>query len=56
MERNEILKKIKQFFSIEELVCPHAYRKWGQRAWQFLDTAFLETLYFIRKDILGVPM
>ena len=25
-------------------------------AWQFLDTAFLETLYVIRKDILGVPM
>lgn len=56
MERNEILKKIKQFFSIEELVCPHAYRKWGQRAWQFLDTDFLETLYVIRKDILCVPM
>ena len=52
MERTEILKMIKQFFSIEELVCPHVYRKWGQRAWQFLDTDFLYTLYIISKDIL----
>jgi hypothetical protein len=56
MERKDLITKIRQFFSIEELVCPHVYRKWGQRSWQFLDTAFLETLYVIRKDILGVPM
>ena len=56
MERKDLITKVRQFFSIEELVCPHAYRKWGQRAWQFLDTDFLETLYVIRKDILGVPM
>ena len=56
MERKDLITKVRQFFSIEELVCPHAYRKWGQRCWQFLDTAFLETLYVIRKEILGVPM
>ena len=56
MERKDLITKVRQFFSIEELVCPYAYRKWGQRCWQFLDTAFLETLYVIRKDILGVPM
>ena len=48
MERKDLITKVRQFFSIEELVCPHAYRKWGQRCWQFLDTAFLEMLYVIR--------
>lgn len=38
MDRNQILTEIKKYFSIEELVCNHAYDKWRNNAWQFLDT------------------
>lgn len=56
MTRNIILKQIKQFFDIEELVCKHTLAEWGERAWQFLDTEFLHCLLIIRRDILKKPM
>jgi hypothetical protein len=56
MERNQILAEIKKYFSIEELVCNHAYDKWRNNAWQFLDTGFLHALLVIRRDILKSPM
>lgn len=56
MTRNEVLSGIKQFFDIDELVCDHAYKKWGDNAWQFLDTDYLHCLLVIRRDILKKPM
>lgn len=56
MTREEILDGIKKFFEIEELVCDHVYAKWGERAWQFLDTDYLHALLIIRRDILRLPM
>ena len=56
MTRAEILAAISPYFSIDELVCNHTYQKWGQQAWQFLDTDYLHCLLIIRRDIIKRPM
>lgn len=56
MNRDKIIETIGKYFQIQELVCPHTDRKWGDRAWQFLDTDFLHALLVIRRDILQAPM
>ena len=56
MTRETVIRELHKFFQISELVCDHTHSKWGERAWQFLDTAFLESLLVIRRDILQVPM
>lgn len=56
MTRDDIIRDIRKFFKDEELVCDHTYAKWGEKSWQFLDTAFLHNLLVIRRDILQVPM
>lgn len=56
MERAEIIKELKKYFNIKELVCNHTYNKFGDSSWQFLDTKLLHTLLAIRRDILQVPM
>lgn len=56
MERNAILKEIKQYFDIEELVCNHVLERWGEEAWQFLDTGFLANLLALRRDVIQRPM
>ena len=56
MNRQQLIKEISAYFKIQELVCPHIFSKWGEASWQFLDTAFLETLLVIRRDIIRLPM
>lgn len=56
MTREEIIRELHKFFQISELVCPHTHSKWGERSWQFLDTAYLHNLLVIRRDILKAPM
>jgi hypothetical protein len=56
MERSEIIKELKAFFKVSELVCPHTLKKWGEDSWQFLDTAYLADLLVVRRDILKAPM
>lgn len=56
MTRQEILTAIKPYFEIDELVCDHTFKKWGEQAWQFLDSDFLHALLIIRRDILKKPM
>ena len=51
--RDQIIRELHEYFQISELVCEHTHSKWGERAWQFLDTDFLECLLIIRRDILG---
>jgi len=54
--REEILAAIRPYFDIDELVCDHTLRRWGEQAWQFLDTDYLHCLLVIRRDILKKPM
>jgi hypothetical protein len=56
MERDRLITECGKFFSVKELVCDHAYARWGEKSWQFLDTDFLHVLLIIRRDILQVPM
>ena len=56
MTRDEIITALKPFFDLDELVCPHVYSKWGEKAWQFLDTDYLHCLLIVRRDILQKPM
>lgn len=56
MNRDEIIKEIKKYFEISELVCDHTFNKYGEKAWKFLDTDFLHALLVIRRDIIKLPM
>lgn len=56
MKRDDIIQSLRKYFDISELVCEHAFGKWGERAWQFLDTDYLACLLVIRRDILQAPM
>lgn len=56
MTRNEIIRELRNYFQIRELVCRHTYSQWGERSWQFLDTDYLECLLIIRRDILKRAM
>ena len=49
------MKKSKHF-KIQELVCPEVYKKYGERAWMFIDPELIETLDIIREKILNKPM
>lgn len=56
MKRDEIIKRLKKYFKITELVCPHVYEKYGNASWRFLTTESLYTLLVLREDILQVPL
>lgn len=56
MTREDIIREVSKYFNVKELVCDHTFKKWGEKAWQFLDTDFLHALLVIRRDILKVPM
>ena len=51
-----LVEELKKYFNIKELVCPHVYEKFGERAWIFLDTMALRLLLVLRRDILKVPL
>ena len=55
-ERDAIIKALKPYFHVKELVCPHCYAKHGERSWQFLDTNLLYCILLIRETILCRPM
>lgn len=55
-ERDAIINALKPYFDITELVCPHVYNKYNERAWQFFDADALYGLLLMRETIFGVPM
>lgn len=56
MTREEIIKALRPYFDVEELVCDHTFKKYGENAWKFLDTDYLHALLVIRRDIIKLPM
>ncbi|MGL5209051.1 hypothetical protein [Cetobacterium sp.] len=44
-----------KYFKIQELVCPHVYKKYGDKAWEFFNKEFLKDLDTIR-EVLEVPI
>jgi hypothetical protein len=56
MEREDIIRELKQYFEVGELVCDHILARFGEASWQFLDTDYLYCLLILRRDIIGLPM
>lgn len=56
MTRTEIITELKEYFSVEDLVCQHAFKRFSEKAWQFLDTEYLHTVLVVRRDIVQEPM
>ena len=56
MTRIELIKEVQRYFALRELVDEPTYKKYGDFAWNFFDTALLETLFALRDKILKVPM
>lgn len=54
--RTQIIAELKRYFNVKELVCNHVFAKHGDKSWMFLSTPYLETLLFLRQDLLKVPM
>ena len=50
-----VRQRIKQYFHINELVGRRTHKKYGNRAWQFLDYRLLYALLIIRENI-GKPI
>lgn len=44
-----------KYFTIEEFVSPEVYKKYGSRAWQFIDDRLIETMDTIR-EYFGKPV
>lgn len=56
IDRDKLIRELRNYFQVSELVCDHTFSKWGERSWQFLDTNYLACLLVIRRDILQSPM
>lgn len=56
MTRSETIKELREYFNIRELVCPHTYKSFGEKSWQFFDRDFLEALLILRRDVLKTEM
>lgn len=56
MKRNELINEVKKYFQLKELVCPHCINTYGDKAWQFLSTELLSTIYTLRTKVIKVPM
>jgi len=54
MNEAQILEGIKKYFTIEELVDPNTFDKWGERSWMFLCPRLLRNLLFMR-ECIGKP-
>lgn len=56
MTRNELIQEVKKNFQLKELVCPHCVKTYGDKAWQFLSTELLSTIYVLRNEVINKPM
>lgn len=56
MTRNNLIKQLKPYFSIRELVCPHVYNRFKESAWQFISTELLSTLLVLRTKVICKPI
>lgn len=54
--KEELISRVKTNFDIRELVCPHAYNRWGEQCWQFLQADLLAVIYTLRSRMLKVPI
>lgn len=48
MTRSEVLSRLREWFDVRELVCPHVWGRFGDGSWVFLDTDLLRVLLWFR--------
>ena len=51
MKRDEVIIRLKNYFSISELVDEIVFAKHGERAWRFFDTDLLKCLLIVREGL-----
>ena len=51
MDRKTLVAELKKYFDIRELVCPDVFNEFGEKAWQFFDFQFLETVLCLRTQV-----
>lgn len=51
MKRHEIIKDLKKYFKIQELVGPNVYNKYGNESWFVFETNALYCLLLMREGI-----
>lgn len=56
MKTSDLIYALGQFFTIDELVCPHLLAKHGKNAWSFLDFSLLSVIFTLRQTILKNKM
>ena len=56
MDKATVVNQLKKYFKIQEFVDEPTYKRWGENAWNFLNTQLLEVILILRKDILKVPL
>lgn len=54
--RNNLIKELKLYFDIRELICQDVWNKFKENSWQFLSTELLSTLLILRKVIFNKPI
>jgi len=42
---------IPEYFDLQELACPHIFKKFGKVTWQFFDPRLLKTLDWLRESL-----
>ena len=51
MSRSEIIKQLKDYFSVKELVGSRTYNRYKERSWRFFDTDILHALLIVRSNL-----
>lgn len=51
MNQDRVIRKLKRYFDIEELVDKEVYGRYGERAWRFFDYRLLVVLLWLREEI-----
>ena len=50
-----MIERIKKYFDLQEVVCPHVYDNLRSLAWDFFDPRLLENMLWLRES-LGKPI
>ena len=51
MKRDDIIKELKNYFTIEELIDQNTFNRDGSSSWRYFTTELLETILFIRINL-----
>lgn len=53
--KKKVIEELKKYVQIQEVVCPHTFKKWGEQSWNFMSVEILETLLWVR-ELLNKPI